>query len=141
MLRDRISRYYLEEDHNCAESLLLACDVEYDLRLYLSDIKAVSGFGKGLGVERTCGTMLVGLSVLGRLFVEQQAHATEGFGDMCARFVKEFEEKLGSDQCHELRARYLTDEKRCLETVLRAADVLEEFIRAERAKRNTPKSE
>ena len=55
-------------------------------------------------------------------------HATEGFKETCADYVKRFEEKLGSTECLELVKQYKKEDIRCMETVCLAADVFEEFF-------------
>lgn len=90
-----------------------------------------------MGCGNTCGTLSAAMSVLSLLFCEGKAHETEGFGDLCAEYVASFQKALGSDNCEELKARYRYpegDDRRCLITVEKAADVLEAFIASHQSK-------
>lgn len=90
--------------------------------------KLVSGFGGGMGCERTCGAVCGALAALGYLRANGRAHATEGFRELCAGFVAKVEQECGSIECSALMARYRTEETRCLGTVLRVADILDAYL-------------
>ena len=128
MLRDKVRKYYLEQDYNCAETILRCIDEEYQLGLEEADFHLVSAFGGGMGCGSSCGALCGAMAALGRLVVKMRAHATEGFKETCADYVKRFEEKLGSTECLELVKQYKKEEIRCMETVCLAADVFEEFF-------------
>ena len=84
-----------------------------------------------MGCGNTCGALSAAMSVLSLLFCGDKAHETEGFKELCAEYVDTFKASLGSDNCEELKARYRYpegDDRRCLITVEKAADVLEAFI-------------
>lgn len=128
MLRDKVRKYYLEQDYNCAETILRCIDEEYQLGLEEADFHLVSAFGGGMGCGSSCGALCGAMAALGRLVVKMRAHATEGFKETCADYVKRFEEKLGSTECLELVKQYKKEDIRCMETVCLAADVFEEFF-------------
>ena len=127
MLRDNVKKYYLEQDYNCAETILRCIDEEYGIGLTEDDFKLVSAFGGGMGCGSSCGALCGAMAALGRLTVKTRAHATDGFKDTCADLVEEFRKKLGNTDCSELVKVYKKDDVRCLETVCLAADVFEEF--------------
>ena len=129
MLRDNVKKYYLEQDYNCAETILRCIDEEYGIGLTEDDFKLVSAFGGGMGCGSSCGALCGAMAALGRLTVKTRAHATEGFKDTCADLVDEFRKKLGNTDCSELVKIYKKDDVRCLETVCLAADVFEEFYK------------
>lgn len=129
VLRDRIETLYLESDFNCAESILLAANAEYQLGLTPQDVKLVSGFGGGMGCGSTCGALTGGVAALGSLLVQQRAHATEGFKEACAGWVEAFTASLGSERCDVLKEKYANTDRRCLDAVLVAADTLEAYLR------------
>ena len=81
-----------------------------------------------MGCGQTCGVLCAGIAALGKLLVDQRAHNTEGFGDICAAYVGAFQAKLGSLACEELVKTYKKEETRCLETVLLAADLFEDYF-------------
>lgn len=76
MEKQRIARIYLEEDNNCAETILRAANEEYGLNLSDGDAKLIAAFGGGMGCGGTCGALAGALAVLGRVAVEGRAHAT-----------------------------------------------------------------
>ena len=127
MLRDNVKKYYLEQDYNCAETILRCIDEEYGIGLTEDDFKLVSAFGGGMGCGSSCGALCGAMAALGRLTVNTRAHATDGFKDTCADLVEAFRNKLGNTDCSELVKTYKKDDVRCLETVCLAADVFEEF--------------
>ena len=127
MLRDNVKKYYLEQDYNCAETILRCIDEEYGIGLTEDDFKLVSAFGGGMGCGSSCGALCGAMAALGRLTVNTRAHATDGFKDTCADLVEAFRNKLGNTDCSELVKVYKKDDVRCLETVCLAADVFEEF--------------
>ena len=55
MLRDNVKKYYLEQDYNCAETILRCIDEEYGIGLTEDDFKLVSAFGGGMGCGSSCG--------------------------------------------------------------------------------------
>lgn len=127
MLRDNVKKYYLEQDYNCAETILRCIDEEYGIGLTEDDFKLVSAFGGGMGCGSSCGALCGAMAALGLLTVNTRAHATDGFKDTCADLVEAFRNKLGNTDCSELVKVYKKDDVRCLETVCLAADVFEEF--------------
>lgn len=128
MLRDRIYEYYINQDFNCAEALLLAADAEYDLNIPDESFKLVGGFGAGMGCGHTCGALCSGVAVIGQKFITLQAHKSADLKDLCTRFVLEFNAAVGSENCEEIKVKYKKDDVRCLEAVCIAADVLENLI-------------
>lgn len=130
MLKERIREQYFVMDRNCAESVLGAASEGYGLGITDELLKLISGFGGGLCCERTCGAVCGGLAVIGKLKVAGNAHATEGFKDMCSGYIKAFEDKMGTSNCRKLKERYYNEEVLCLEVIESAAEVLESYIKA-----------
>lgn len=122
-----MEEYYLVKDFNCAETSLRCINDEYGLELTQEEIKLVSGFGAGLGCGHACGALCAGVAALGKLLVDERAHNTEGFGGKCKEYVEAFTSSLGDTMCQELVKTYKKEDVRCLETVLRAADVFETY--------------
>ena len=128
-MEHRVYDYFITRDYNCAESILRAADAEYGLNLREEDFKLVSAFGGGLGCEKTCGALCGALAVIGRLRVQDRAHTTENFKELCAGFVQRFEDELGSIDCDLLKLQYRTEETRCLKTVELAARALDVYLK------------
>lgn len=129
MLADIAKRYFLEEDCNCAESLLLAANEYYHLGLDASRCHLlVSAFGGGMGCGSVCGALAGAMAAIGQMTVTGRAHATEGFKDICAGYVKRFEAALGSQMCAQIKPALFKEGTRCAEAVGRAAAELEAYM-------------
>src|SRR5699024_11372818 len=76
MDKRRIAQIYLEEDNNCAETLLRAASEAYGLDVSPEDTRLIAAFGGGMGCGGTCGALAGALAVLGRVAIEGRAHAT-----------------------------------------------------------------
>ncbi len=129
MLKDKAYKYFIETDHNCAESALMAINEEYGLGLKPEDFYLVSAYGGGMGCEKLCGVLAGCMAACGRINVTGRAHATEGFKELCAGLVKAFEDRLGSSVCAELKPMYRSDEFRCLKTVELGLEVFEAYAK------------
>lgn len=126
MLRDKVKKYYLDEGHNCAESMLLAANEEYDMGLSENETSLMRGFGGGMGFGITCGAISGSIAALGKLICvnvdKDTAHGVTG------GFIGEFEKRFGSTRCDALVPQYKKDDIRCYELLLMVADLLEETI-------------
>ena len=129
MLKDRAYEYFITKDHNCAETALLAISDEYGLNIGPEEMKLVSAFGGGMGCGMLCGVLAGSMAALGRLAVNERAHATENFGPLCAGLFEAFKTRLGSVKCEELKAMYRNDEVRCLKTVELGLEVFEAYAK------------
>ncbi len=129
MLKDRAYEYFITKDHNCAESALLSISEEYGLGIGPEEMKLVSAFGGGMGCGKLCGVLAGSMAALGKLAVNEKAHATENFGPLCAGLCEAFQAGLGSLKCEDLKAMYRNDEVRCLKTVELGLDVFETYAK------------
>ncbi len=129
MLQELAPKYFLEQDHNCSETVLLAISEAYGLGLTAADAKLVSGFGAGMGCEQLCGALSGCMAACGKMAVQDRAHATEGFGDLCADLYHRFDTRLGGTQCSLLKPVYRNEQVRCLKAVELALEVYENFAR------------
>ncbi|MCI7766975.1 MAG: C-GCAxxG-C-C family protein [Oscillospiraceae bacterium] len=124
-IKERAGYYYSEQNKGCAEVVLLAAGDVYDLGITPKEAELFAGFRTGMGCGSTCGCLSGAMGVLSRKY-----SGREDIKELCAGFVREFEEKLacGSTDCAELSARYKTEAVRCLGAVTLAAQVLGEYI-------------
>lgn len=125
MLKEKMVNYYQMQGKNCAESVLLAANDEYQLGLNETTIKLFIGYGGGNGCGSTCGIISGALAVLSYLYGDKPK---EEFRPMCAAFIDEFRAKLGDVDCSILEAKYKTPENRCAKTMALAGEVLDQFI-------------
>lgn len=122
-----VKKYYLEDDFNCAEAVLLAANDRWDLGLTAEDIKLVGGFGGGMACGKTCGAICGAVAAFGKIAVKtERSKETEGFRDRCAAMVAAFEKELSGTDCAELKPLYNDEETRCLKVVTTAMKVLGE---------------
>ena len=128
MLKDLTNKFYLNDNVNCAESMLLGANEIYNLNLNNDDIMLVSAFGGGLGCGLTCGALCGALSVLGKVYKTKTYATKEGMKDISTAFVKDFKESLGDIGCDILKEKYRRDDTKCAEVVKITSELLEKHI-------------
>ncbi|MDD7311475.1 MAG: C-GCAxxG-C-C family (seleno)protein [Clostridiaceae bacterium] len=128
MLQEHAKHFYLDDNCNCAEAVLLAANAEYGLGLPDDAVKLVGGFGAGMGCGNACGALCGAVAALGVMKMGRRAHETYGFGKECGDLVRAFEAEMGGTQCSVLRKVHANQEQRCLKSVLAACAVLESHL-------------
>src|SRR6056297_1031099 len=129
MLTDKVMKYYSEEnDLNCAESMIYGANDEYDLKLSEDALKTMSAFGGGMAVESVCGALTGAVAALGIMFTGDKSVEKDRRKEIIENFYKSFEEKLGTDNCEEIKEKYDDEVEGCLKVVELSAEVLEEII-------------
>lgn len=128
MTRDYVENYYLNQNYNCAESLLRAANDAYQLGIPEESFKLVGGFGAGMGCGTSCGALCAGISAIGMSCIRTKAHETPELKDLTTRFVEGFRAQMGSEACDEIVKTFKKPDVRCVETVLRAADLLDQVL-------------
>jgi len=118
------------KDLNCAESILYGGNQAYELGLDESSLNLAAGFGGGMGIEATCGALTGSIMVLSSLFVEDRAHDSRIY-DIDEKFLREFEEKMGSIDCTPLKEGYRSEKRGCRDVILAAAEVLDDVLEEE----------
>lgn len=130
MLKEHAAYYYLEDNCNCAEAILLAANDEYGLGLPDDVCKLMGGFGGGVSCGSTCGALLGAVAALGVRKMGRRAHETDDFNKECGELAQAFRETLGDVNCSELKPIYVDQKLRCLKIVLAACDMLESHLAA-----------
>ena len=128
MLRDMAMEYYLEQDYNCAESIIRTANEKYGLGLNEVAFHALGGFGGGCCAGRLCGCCAAGIAAISAKYIHTRLHADELAKERIERFTKAFIKAMGSDLCDELKKKYWKEDyanARCRRTVELAADFLE----------------
>lgn len=129
MLMDKINKYYTKEyDLNCAEVMIYAASEEYDMNLKSETFKTMSSFGGGMGIESVCGAITGSLAVIGILFTKEKAHEGDRVKNLCKEFFQKFEEKLSTNNCTQLKAKYKKEGIGCRVMIETAAEILEEIV-------------
>ncbi len=132
MLVEKVEKYYDKSYKlNCAETIIYAANEEYNLKLTPETLKTMAAFGGGMGVEGVCGALTGALAVLGILYTKERAHESDRVKTLAAKLYRGFEEKLGSDNCKALKEKYKNDDKRCMDMVVTAAEVLQSIVEEE----------
>lgn len=128
MLKDIAAKYSLEQDYNCAESIIRAANEYYNLGLHERDMMMQAGFGGGIQTASTCGALLSAVSVLSLRYVETRAHESKDIQPTVFMLTKKFQEKYGSTMCRDIKPQSFRKEVRCLYTISTACDILEEIL-------------
>ena len=135
MLIQAAEKYYFDMDYNCAESVLSAANEVYGLGLGKDAHRLLGGFGGGIGCGSLCGALAGAIAVLGAVYIEERAHASQGFRERCAAFAAAFERELGSQMCAQVKPVHAdpTGKRRCFAPVEAACRLLKEELDAVRA--------
>lgn len=132
MLSDLIKNGFgEEEDLNCAEKIIYAANKEYDLGLDKSALKLAAGFGGGMAIGDKCGALTASIMVLGRMFVKNNAHESEKIKALTKELFDRYKEEMGSIDCEALKEQYRTEELKCKNIIVKAAEILEDIIQRE----------
>lgn len=136
MLKDNCEKYYVEQNYNCAESLLRGANDYYNLELHDKDMILVGAYGGGIQCGSVCGAVLSAVSVLSLKYVEAKAHESENIKPVVMKLIRKFNQKYASTLCKDIKPQSFTPERRCLDTVITACDILEETIREYEEEKN-----
>ena len=135
MLRDRMEKLFIDQDYNCAESMLHAANDKYGLGIDKDAFKLVGGYGGGIYSEKTCGALLGSVAAISCFLIKERAHEDDAFKETICAFRDKFMDKFGTDQCGELKPVWRPDDEiRCLPLLLEVSDLLEEEMLELRAK-------
>lgn len=132
MLTELIRQGFGEkEDLNCAEKILQGANVAYNLGLDKEALKLAAGFGGGMAIEDKCGALTASIMVLGKLFVKNNAHESTRIKELTKELFDEYKKKMGTIDCAPLKEKYRTEELKCKNVVLAAAEVLDRIVKRE----------
>ena len=123
------SGFGVAEDYNCAEKIVRGANTAYGLGLSDDALRMIGGFGGGMGLGETCGTITGAVAVISDILVSERAHATPELKPATQRFIKEFRQELGDLDCLPLRSQYRNKEKGCDKIIITAAEILDELVR------------
>ena len=122
-------KYFLDNNYNCAESVILAANEIYDLNIPIEAVRLLSGFGAGMSCGKTCGAIAGALAVISNITVKDRAHTTDGFKETASGLVLELEKVLGGTDCKDLMPKYRKPDVRCIDAVEIALEVLDRYIK------------
>ncbi|MFA5523066.1 MAG: C-GCAxxG-C-C family (seleno)protein [Tissierellales bacterium] len=127
-----IKGYGKEQKYNCAEKILYGANEIYNLGLGKETMKLAAGFGGGMGVESTCGTLSASVMVLSKIFVKDTAYESN-IKEITREFINRFKNEMKSIDCAPLKVEYRNEEKGCDDVIIKAAEILDDIV-AERMK-------
>ena len=132
MLAELVGQGFGEkEDLNCAEKILKGANIAYNLGLDNEAMKLVSGFGGGMAIEDKCGALTASIMVLGKLFVKERAHESERIKELTKELFNEYKKEMGTIDCAPLKKKYRTEETKCRNIILKAAEILDRIVERE----------
>jgi C_GCAxxG_C_C family probable redox protein len=132
MLADLIKEGFGEkEDLNCAEKILQGANAAYRLGLDKRALKLASGFGGGMAIGDKCGALTAAIMVLGELFVKERAHESTRIKYLTTELFQEYEREMGSIDCTPLKEMHRTEELKCRNVILKAAEILDRIVARE----------
>ena len=120
-----------KEDFNCAEKILYGANQAYHLNLDKNSLKMSAGFGGGMAIESVCGTLSAAIMVLGLLFVKNNAHESSKIKDLTQELFNTYREEMGDIDCGPLKANHRTEELKCKNVILKAAQILDTIVKRE----------
>ncbi len=127
-LKDLYSKYYYDQNYNCAETMIRAGNEYYELGLHDRDMIAFGGFGAGIQTGNTCGAILSAVSILSMRYVEQKAHESADIRPVTTALIRKFNERYGSVLCKDIKPQSFQPDIRCKHTIEAACDILEQVI-------------
>ncbi len=127
-LIDLYSKYYYDQNYNCAETMIRAGNEYYELGLHDRDMIAFGGFGAGIQTGNTCGAILSAVSILSMRYVEQKAHESADIRTVTTALIRKFNERYGSVLCKDIKPQSFQPDIRCKHTIETACDILEQVI-------------
>ena len=122
MSKEKTNKYYLEENFNCAETILLLSIEEYDLPVKKDQVRILKGFGGGMYKERTCGVVTGGIAVLSLLY------DSEHLKNKVIKFQDLVQEHFKSLDCDKIKTSHRENSIRCAGVINDAFTILRSII-------------
>jgi hypothetical protein len=70
--------------------------------------------------------------VLGKLFVKERAHESEKIKQLTRKLFEEYRKEMGSIDCGPLKKMHRTEELKCRNVILKAAELLDRIVAEEK---------
>jgi len=132
MLTELLKEGIGEKEHfNCAEKMLQAANISYNLGLDDETLKLATGFGGGMDIEATCGALTASVMVLGKLFVKDRINEYTKIRILTREFLEDFKREMGTIDCALLKEKYFSKELICGEIINKAAEILDRIVKRE----------
>ena len=118
-----VKEYYLEKGYNCAESMLLLANKDFELNLNETHIKMMAGFGGGLCKEKVCGVVTGGIAVLSVMF-----SGSSILKDLTVEFQDKTLKEFSTNDCKDIKPLLRDDITKCANVIDKAYKILKEII-------------
>lgn len=129
MLADLLKEGFGEkEDLNCAEKILQGANTAYKMGLDKDALKLAAGFGGGMAIEDKCGALTAAIMVLGKLSVRERAHESTKIKELTLELFREYKKEMGSIDCAPLKQTHRTEELKCRNVIVKAAEILDRIV-------------
>lgn len=122
-----------DKDLNCAEKILYGANEAYKLGLDKQALKLSAGFGGGMGIEDVCGVLTAAVMVLSIMFVKDNAHGTPKIKLLTKELFDSYKAEMSDIRCTPLKALHRTEELKCKNVILKAAEILDRIVKREAA--------
>ena len=110
----------------CAAKIPGFADGEMRLDAPEETVKAMAGFGGGMGCGNVCGAVTGGVAALSCKYVEGDGgHTSPTLMQKVKTYIRLVKTEYGSEQCKMLKPQFFSKEERCYQTILRIAEVLD----------------
>lgn len=128
------SGYGDAEDFNCAEKIFYGANQVYGLNFDKQALKLSAGFGGGMAIDSVCGALTAAVMVLSALFVKNNAHESNKIKELNLELFSTYRREMGEIDCGPLKVRYRTEEIKCRDVILKAAEILDRIVEREKKK-------
>ena len=120
----------IKEKYNCSEKIVRGANITYDLGLPEDALRMMGGFGGGMGLGETCGTVTGAVAVISAMLVKDNAHSTPDLKPTTQAYIDHFRTRLGEEiECRYLRSKYRTKETGCDSIIITAAEILDQIAK------------
>lgn len=95
-------------------------------------VKAMAGFGGGMGCGNVCGAVTGGVAALSCKYVEGDGgHTSPLLMKKVKTYIRLVKTEYGSEQCKMLKPQFFSKEERCYHTIKHLAEVLDRVDKME----------
>lgn len=119
--------YEILMHYNCAERILHAANITYNLGIREADLKLVSGLGTGMNIGTVCGAIVAGTMVLSKIFVKDIAYNSD-IPEIVSVFMNKTKDEYNSLECRYLQEDKGTKKPGCYQIIIKTATILESVI-------------
>jgi len=129
-----IKDFYLNKGYNCAETILQAANLDFNLELEIKTIKLMSGFGGGMFEEDLCGVVSGGIASLSLIFSRPE-DKEKLLKPAVIEFKQEIFQSFSNLNCRCIKPIFRDESEKCLNVIISAYKTLKKVIEKYKEKR------